>query len=132
MIYVDKILLAAAADPGGGGGASSGIFGTVTSPYVTGYTGDVSGLIFFLTNILRLVFLVAGLFSLIKIVIAGFGYINAGGEPKKIEQAWANIWQALVGLFIIVSSFAIAAIIGQLLFGNATYILSPTLFGVGK
>lgn len=110
----------------------AGLFGSVDSPYGAGYTGEMGGLIIFLTNILRLIFLIAGLFSLIKIVIAGLNWMSAGGEPKKIEQAWANIWQSIIGLLIIVSSFALAAIIGQLLFGKADYILNPTLFGVGK
>ncbi len=107
------------------------LFGTVESPYHAGYGGDVGGIILFGTNILRLVFLIAGLFSLIKVIIAGFGFITAGGEPKKIEQAWANIWQSIVGILIIVSSFVIAGVIGQLFFGSANYILMPALFGVG-
>ena len=112
------------------------IFGGVTPPYTapaggTAYSGEVGGMILFFTNILRLIFLIAGLFSLVKIVIAGIGFISAGGEPKKIEQAWANIWQSIVGLLIIVSSFVIAGIIGQLFFGNSMYILQPILYGVG-
>ena len=112
------------------------IFGGVTPPYTapaggTAYSGEVGGMILFFTNILRLIFLIAGLFSLVKIVIAGIGFISAGGEPKKIEQAWANIWQTIIGLLIIVSSFVLVAIIGQLLFNDPYYILIPALFGVG-
>lgn len=113
------------------------IFGEVQPPFQSApgsqpYASDVTGLISFFTNILRLIFLIAGLFSLIKIVIAGFGFISAGGEPKKIEQAWANIWQSVIGLLIIVSSFVITAIIGKIFFGNSTYILQPILYGVGN
>jgi hypothetical protein len=113
------------------------IFGPVTNPYTGEYqgtadkNGEINGLIFFFTNILRLFFLLAGIFALLKIIIAGFGFISAGGEPKKIEQAWVNIWQSIVGLLIIVSSFVMAAIIGQLFFGNPLFIISPELFGVG-
>jgi hypothetical protein len=108
------------------------LFGDIKPPYAANsYSEDVSGLIIFFTNIIRLVFLVAGLFVLVKIVLAGFAYITAGGEPKKLEQAWANIWQSLVGMLIMVSAFALAALIGQLFFGNAMFILKPTLYGVG-
>lgn len=111
--------------------ADNPLFGKVTTPYGSGYGSDFGAIIIFFTNILRLIFIVAGLFALIKIVIAGFGFISAGGEPKKIEQAWSNIWQSLIGLLIIVSSFVLAAIIGQLFFGDINFILKPTLYGVG-
>lgn len=108
------------------------IFGGVTPPYAANsYSGTAGGLMVFLSNILKLLFLIAGLFAFIKILIAGFGFISAGGEPKKIEQAWSNIWQSLIGLLIIVSSFILAAIIGQVLFGNYMYILQPSLYGIG-
>lgn len=110
---------------------SNPLFGTVTTPYGAGYGSDFGAMIIFFTNILRLVFVIAGLFALVKIVIAGIGFISAGGEPKKIEQAWANIWQSLIGLLIIVASFVLAAIIGQVLFNDVNFILKPTIFGVG-
>lgn len=109
-----------------------GIFGNVNPPYSTSsYPSDVGGIILFFTNVIRLIFLVAGLALLIKIVLAGFAYITAGGEPKKLEQAWANIWQSVVGMLIMVSAFVLAAIVGQLLFGDAFFILHPMLYGVG-
>ena len=113
--------------------APTNVFGNVTPPYSsTSYPSDVSGITIFFANVIRLIFLIAGLFVLIKIVLAGFAYITAGGEPKKLEQAWANIWQSLVGLLIMVSAFVLAAIIGQILFGDPTFILNPTLHGVGN
>ena len=110
------------------------MFGGVTPPFggTNQYSSDIEGMIAFFTNLLRLIFLIAGLFALFKIVIAGFGFISAGGEPKKIESAWANIWQSLVGLLIIVSSFVLSGIIGQVFFGDWSFILQPVLFGVGN
>lgn len=124
-------LIAQGSIPTGGGGRT-GIFGNVTAPYPTGsYSSEVGGIILFITNIIRFAFLIAGLLVLIKIVLAGFAYITAGGEPKKLEQAWANIWQSVVGILIMVSAFVLVAIIGQILFGDYKFILSPKLYGVG-
>lgn len=112
--------------------AQDSVFGHVSPPYSgNSYPSNVGGLIIFFTNVVRLFFVIAGLFIFIKIILAGFAYITAGGEPKKLEQAWANIWQSIVGALIMVSAFAISAIIGQLLFGNPLFILKPTLYGVG-
>lgn len=134
-----KLLIASVDPPCGTPGGDpcpinpTGIFGNVKAPYPsTSYPSDIGGLIIFFTNMLRLIFLIAGLFVLIKIVLAGFAYITAGGEPKKLELAWANIWQSLVGLLIMVASFALAAVAGQILFGDYKFILSPKLFGVGN
>jgi hypothetical protein len=55
--------------------------------------------------------------------------MNAGGDAKSLASAWATIWQSLVGLLFIVGSFAVAALIGQLIFGDATYILNPRIYG---
>jgi hypothetical protein len=102
-------------------------FGTVTPP--TKYGEVFSGLVPFLNNILRLIFVIAGLFTFLNLIIAGFGFMSAGGDPKAIEKSWNRIWQSLVGLLIIVGSFLLAAIFGYLLFGRADAILVPQIYG---
>ncbi|MFH0863775.1 MAG: hypothetical protein V1858_01650 [Candidatus Gottesmanbacteria bacterium] len=106
-----------------------GLFGTVTPP--TPYGSAFSGLVPFLNNTLRLIFLIAGLYTLLNLIIAGFGFMTAGGDSKAIENAWAKIWQSLVGLIIIVSSFLLAAIFGYLIFHDASAILNPRIYGPG-
>ena len=96
-------------------------------PDAIGASGELTGLITFLNAFLRLVFIAAGLFALFNIIIAGFDFIGAGGDPKNIAKAWEKIWQSALGLLIIVASFLLAAIIGVLFFGSPTAILQPTL-----
>ena len=113
------------------------VFGEIKNPFgffkATEYTGVVGpkfGLIVFLNNLLRIVFVFAGLFAFLNIVFSGFGFISAAGDPKKVSNAWAKIWQSLVGLIIIAASFIFAAIFGQLVFGDATAILNPKIYSV--
>ncbi len=112
-------------------GASS-IVGTVDNPLPKAYRGITAaqggGLILFLTNILRLVFVVAGLFAFINLILAGFQFMGAGGDSKVVQKAWGKIWQSLLGLILVVSSFALAALFGYLLFGDAGYILNPKIY----
>ena len=89
--------------------------------------GGLPGIVSLLNVVLRILFIVAGIYALFNIVIAGIEFINAGGDPKSVAKAWERIWKSLLGLVIIVSSFLIAAIIGIILFGDPTYILNPTL-----
>lgn len=107
----------------------SQIFGQVQSP-ISSY-GGLSGIGPFITNIIRLIFVAGGIYALFNFLIAGFSYINAGGDSKKLEHAWSRIWQSLMGLVILVGSFALASLIGQIFFGNANFLLSPTIYGPG-
>lgn len=125
--------IAAVAQKGTSVGDTGGIIGTITNPINTAY-GDATsgGLILFFSNILRLLFVGAGIYALINFIMGGFGFMSAGGDSKKIGEAWSKIWQTLMGLVFIVGSFALAALFGQLIFGNANFILSPKIYGPGN
>lgn len=109
--------------------------GTVDNPLPEAYqsvTGEPGGLILLLTNVLRLVFIAGGIFAFFNLIVSGFQYMGAGGDVKQLNQAWNRIWQSLIGLVIIVGSFALAALFGYLIFGNAGFILSPKIYGPGQ
>lgn len=113
------------------------IFGNIENPLKKinpgGYgglgVGEGGGLISFLNNLLRLLAVIGGLFAFFNLVIAGYGFLSAGDDPKKIVAAWQKIWQSMLGLLFILGSFVLAAIFGYLLFGDATAILKPKIYG---
>jgi hypothetical protein len=45
----------------------------------------------------------------ILIIIAGYQFMTAGGDPKKIEDAKRMLWYAFIGLLIILGAQAILA-----------------------
>ena len=113
-------------------------FGRIENPFkklgVDVYGQDVGpnfGLILFLNNVLKLVIVLAGVFAFLNVIIAGYQFMTAMGDPKGITSAWNKIWQSLIGLVLVVGSFVLAAIFGWLLFGDATAILQPKIFGPG-
>lgn len=115
--------------------AVNSIVGEVTNPLnkygnVDG-SGGSGGLVGLFSNVLRLVFVVAGIYALINFITAGYTYMSAGGDSKQLTKAWEQIWQSLWGLVVIVVSFALAAIFGQLIFGRADFILNPMIYGPG-
>jgi len=121
--------------------AKDDIFGEVTPPqalrkiYPGGIgreAGGPEGMIILFNNILKLLVIGAGIFALLNFILAGYSFMSAAGDPKKVELAWAKIWQSMVGLLIIAASFALAALIGKLLFGSTTAILSPIIYGPGE
>lgn len=112
---------------------AQGLVGQIQNPLTlegSGY-GGLSSVGTFISNILRLFFVVAGIYALFNFLVAGFDYINAGGDSKKLTHAWSRIWQSLLGLVIIVASFAIASLFGYLIFGRADFIFNPTVYGPG-
>jgi hypothetical protein len=108
------------------------VVGTIKNPLPTVYQNAIStngGVMLFLSNVLRLVFVVAGIYAFLNFIIAGFQYMGAAGDSKALASAWNRIWQSFVGLIVIIASFALAALIGQLFFGNPLYILNPSITG---
>ena len=104
------------------------IFGNVQPPPgVNKYVGPTQ----FISNIVKLLIVGAGIYALFNLVTAGYAFISAGGDPKKIAEAWAKIWQTLLGLLVAASSIVLAAIFGRLIFGNANALLQITIFGPG-
>lgn len=108
--------------------AQGDIFGTVVAPPgVREFGAGPGGIVIFMSNLIRLVVIIAGIFGLFNIISAGFTIISSSGNPKAMEQANSSLFYSLIGLSLMVGSFAITAIVSFLLFGNAMYILSPTI-----
>lgn len=104
-------------------------FGPVAPPQAIANLGSVQsgGFGRILNMVLQLLIVVAGVYALINFILAGYTFLSAGDDPKKIESAWGKIWQTIIGLVVVAGAFVIAALIGILVFGDATFILSPII-----
>jgi hypothetical protein len=87
------------------------------------------GLILLLSNLVKLAIIAAGIFALFNFITAGFQYISAAGDPKATGQVGNKITGTIIGLVLVATSFAIAALLGLILFGNAGAILNPVIYG---
>jgi hypothetical protein len=96
------------------------IWGTISPPPgVTAYGGNnLGGLGLFMNVIVKSVIAFAGVYAFINLILAGYSFLSAGGNPEKIAQSWSKIWQTFLGLLIAVGSFVIAGVLGRLLFGQ--------------
>ena len=96
------------------------IFGPVNPPPgVSTYGGsDLTGLGLFMNVIVKSIIAFAGIYAFINLILAGFSFLSAGGNPEKIAQSWSKIYLTLLGLLIAVGAFVIAGIVGKLLFGD--------------
>lgn len=100
------------------------IFGSVANPNPTFNGAD--GVFQFVSLIFKLAGTVAGIFFVFQLIVAGYGYLSASGDEKKTAQAWATIWQSIMGIVIVASAFVIASFIGNLVGIDPT---NPTITG---
>ena len=94
-----------------------------------GDLGASNGPVFFLSNIVKLVSIGAGIFAFINFIIAGYEYLTAAGNTDTTARAISRINMSAVGLALIVGSHAIAAVLGLVLFGRWDAILNPQIYG---
>lgn len=105
------------------------IFGTVTAPSPLANFGTVEGggIGTFLNLIFKLLLVGGGIFALFNLILAGYAFMSAGDDPKKMEGAWGKIWQTAMGLLFMAGAFVLAAIFGLLIFGSSSAIISPSI-----
>lgn len=112
------------------------VFGTIEPPEAVeryGLIGDTesAGPIGFVSNIVILITVVAGVWSLVSILLAGFALVTADGDSKKVGEMTSKISNIFLGLLVMVAAPLITALIGLFFFGDAAYFLRPTIFGPG-
>lgn len=105
------------------------IIGTVNPPQGVQQYGDVSqgGLILFVSNIIKLLTIVGGIWVLFNFILAGYTYITSQGESSAATKVKDQITSSVIGLIIIVVSYTIIALLSLLLFGDAGFILNPKI-----
>ena len=81
----------------------------------------------FLNLIVNGLVILAGVYALINLVLAGYAFMSAGDDPKKVTDAWGKIWKTLLGLAFAAGAFVLAAIFGRILFGSYDALLKPVI-----
>jgi hypothetical protein len=65
-------------------------------------------------NIISAALIFVGIVALFFIIFAGFSFVTSGGDPKKVQGARQTMTFAIIGLIIVLLSFAIILLIGYL------------------
>lgn len=68
-----------------------------------------------ISSIIGIMTVIAGIWFFFTLIIGAFGYLTAGGDPKKIESATKRIGNGLTGLIVIVLAYALIWLIGAIL-----------------
>lgn len=88
------------------------IFGKVTPPPGSGSFSDpVQGVSSILVNGIKLFLIMASLFMLGYMLWGALDWIISSGEKERVAKAQNKIQNAVIGLFVIVISFALFSVI---------------------
>ena len=94
-----------------GGPTGLGPFGNIgtstdTAAGATGITNIISSVLGFMT-------VTAAVWFLFQILFAGYAWMSAGGEAKKLQEARDRIVHSFMGLVIVVGAWSLLAVVGQ-------------------
>lgn len=107
----------------------------ITNPAI-GSLGDnpeaaASGVLFtdYFLRIWNAIFMIGGLMVLINFLWGAVTWITGGSDSAKIQKARDRMVQSVIGLIILVSSFALIGFINMLFFGGDFNILNLQFTG---
>ncbi len=66
------------------------------------------------SNIVKAALMFVGAVAVILLIYAGIRFVMSGGDPKQVQQARSIITYAIIGLVLVLSSFAIIFLISYL------------------
>lgn len=104
-------------------------FGTVEKPDALQNFDDVQsgGIGQILSVFTSSLIVLAGVYALFNFIFAGYAFMSAGDDPGKIQGAWAKIYQTIIGLVVAAGAFVLAAVVGQLIFGDWNALTNPII-----
>lgn len=73
-----------------------------------------------IANIIKVALSLLGLVTVVIMIWAGFEWMTAGGNEEKVENAKRRITQAVIGLAIVLSAYAITNFVVKNLFEATT------------
>lgn len=137
-VPVSDIYVLSPGDVTCGGGTGKAILGGVTIPSgVIRYapivgTSESIGIVNFASRLLRIFTIVCGLWFMFNMIIAGYLFLASSGDSAVFGKFKESLFYSLIGLFIVAIAYLIAGLIGTIFFGNAGFIIRPTLFQAGS
>lgn len=95
-------------------GRFSGLFGTGLA--------SSTNLMDLIVGIIYLLLFFAGTIAVLFVVIGGFWYLTSGGNEETAEKGRKTVTNAIIGIIIVVMSYAIIRVIQNTLIGPSVYI----------
>jgi hypothetical protein len=105
------------------------VFGEIKAPQGVEQLNTESGgigILLFVSNMIRLATIVAGVWVLFNFIFAGFTYITSS-DSSSYSKIGEKLSMSVVGLLLIVASYTIIGIISLIIFGDPMFIINPEI-----
>ncbi len=89
-------------------------------------TGNANQLLPFVSTLLTIVAVIAGIWVLVNIFLAAYTAIMSSGDAQAMQKVRNNITNSVIGLLLIVLAYTIAALAGAIFFGDSNLFINPT------
>jgi len=66
-----------------------------------------------LSNVLGIMTIGAGIWFLFQAIIAGYGYMSAGGDRERIQTAGRKLTNALIGIAVVAAAYGLLALLSS-------------------
>lgn len=120
-----------------GGGVGEAILGGIDRPsglksysFASGSFAKI-GIINFLSLLLRIFTIICGLWFMFNVIFAGILFISSSTDTATFGKVRESLLYSLIGLFVLAIAYMVAGLIGTIFFGDAGFILNPTLIQAG-
>lgn len=80
--------------------------------------GNIGCVPYFLKNIINAGFILAGIITVVLIILSGIRLLLSGGDPERVEHAKKSLTYAIIGFVIILLSFVIINLIARVTGAN--------------
>ncbi len=77
--------------------------------------GSVGQLETIISNVIGFITIIAAIFFVFQVIFAGYSFMSAQGDEKKLEAARSKLTNGVLGLTIVVIAFGVTAFISSLL-----------------
>lgn len=94
------------------GGDCTG-FGSICK--ITGAGNALAKISDVVSTVIGFITILGGIYFMLQFLIAGFEYITAAADKNKLQSAQHRMMHALIGLIVIVSTYAITAMFAEVL-----------------
>lgn len=129
ILLLPSVILAAAPPSIGEISPPPGTSQQTQSALTNNYIANANeiAIFFFISNIIKIATAAAGVYVIYNLAIAGYDFLTAGGKADAYQKARDRLVMSAIGLLLIVLAYLITALLSLLIFGDAGFILNPTL-----
>lgn len=93
--------------------------------------GGGIGILLMISRLLQVVTVIASVWVALNIIFAAYTYLSGAGKADNHQKVNNILTMSVVGLIFIVTAYTFAGLIGLLFFGDAAYIINPTIKPIG-